>query len=233
MERKEAIEVIKKNWPDSSFTMLREALETLIPELKESEDERVRNAIINFLHEGNPFKNIKKETRQRWIAWLEKQGEQKPVKASYTTIVETGNGGINAVVKRDLSSDGCYVEQKPVNVIEFEAELYNHFGQVRDFTLGMRIAKYFYEMGVKAQVKQEGTNRNGDSQKIKSEFQKLYNEIDVCINSLVWARRLHDDTAETRAHEQMEKLMVATQQEISWMLDNGYAERERRKDEEI
>jgi hypothetical protein len=27
MERKEAIEVIKKNWPDSSFTMLREALD--------------------------------------------------------------------------------------------------------------------------------------------------------------------------------------------------------------
>ena len=39
MDRKEAIEVIKKYWPDSSFTRLRNALETLIPELKESEDE--------------------------------------------------------------------------------------------------------------------------------------------------------------------------------------------------
>ena len=52
----------------------------IFPELNESEseDEKIRKAIINFLHEGNPFKNIKKETRQRWIAWLEKQGEQKP-----------------------------------------------------------------------------------------------------------------------------------------------------------
>ena len=31
--------------------------------------------------------------------------------------------------------------------IDFEQELYNRFGQVKDFTLGMRIAKYFYEMG--------------------------------------------------------------------------------------
>lgn len=51
MERKEAIEVIKKNWPDSSFTMLREALETLVPELKESEDERIRKCIGDVVRE--------------------------------------------------------------------------------------------------------------------------------------------------------------------------------------
>jgi len=33
--------------------------------------------------------------------------------------------------------------------IDFEQELYNAFGQVKDFTLGMRIAKHFYEMGCK------------------------------------------------------------------------------------
>ena len=33
---------------------------------------------------------------------------------------------------------------------DFEQELYNAFGQVKDFTLGMRIAKYFYDMGVNA-----------------------------------------------------------------------------------
>ena len=35
--------------------------------------------------------------------------------------------------------------------IDFEQELYKAFGQVKDFTLGMRIAKYFYEMGNKSQ----------------------------------------------------------------------------------
>ena len=54
-------------------------VQDFFPELNESEDERIRKAIINFLHEGNPFKDIKKETRKGWIAWLEKQAEQKPV----------------------------------------------------------------------------------------------------------------------------------------------------------
>lgn len=31
--------------------------------------------------------------------------------------------------------------------IDFEQELYKHFGQVKDFTLGMRIGQYFYELG--------------------------------------------------------------------------------------
>ena len=74
MERKEAIEIIKKNYPDSNFTMLREALETLIPELNESEDERIRKELICFLETEIPHCNA----RDKYIAWLEKQGEQKP-----------------------------------------------------------------------------------------------------------------------------------------------------------
>lgn len=36
--------------------------------------------------------------------------------------------------------------EEPIN-IDFEQELYKHFGQVKDFTLGMQIGKYFYELG--------------------------------------------------------------------------------------
>lgn len=50
MERTEAIEVVRKNWPSEAFTLLREALETLIPELKESEDERIRKAILGLTY---------------------------------------------------------------------------------------------------------------------------------------------------------------------------------------
>ena len=35
--------------------------------------------------------------------------------------------------------------------LDFEHELYKAFGQVKDFTLGMRIAKRFYDMGKKNQ----------------------------------------------------------------------------------
>lgn len=38
----------------------------------------------------------------------------------------------------------------PVSEIDFEKELYKAFGQVKDFTLGLRIAKRFYEKGLKA-----------------------------------------------------------------------------------
>ena len=84
MERKEAIDVIKNNWPDSSFTMLREALETLIPELKESEDERIRKELIENVRElSKMYDTLQTEKEyskvQSWIAWLEKQGEQNPV----------------------------------------------------------------------------------------------------------------------------------------------------------
>ena len=42
------------------------------------------------------------------------------------------------------------LEVKDVN-LDFEQELYKAFGQVKDFTLGMRIAKYFFELGLKTQ----------------------------------------------------------------------------------
>ena len=82
----------------------------IFPELNESEseDEKIRKAIINFLHEGNPFKNIKKETRQRWIAWLEKQGEQKSF-AKYKvgdTIYYDSFGRLVSFVIANIVEDG-------------------------------------------------------------------------------------------------------------------------------
>jgi len=45
-----------------------------------------------------------------------------------------------------------YHKEEPVsNPIDFEKELYKSFGQVKDFTLGMRIAKWFYDMGKNSQ----------------------------------------------------------------------------------
>jgi hypothetical protein len=42
------------------------------------------------------------------------------------------------------------LEEKEVD-LDFETELYKRFGQVKDFILCMRIAKHFYELGLKAQ----------------------------------------------------------------------------------
>lgn len=40
------------------------------------------------------------------------------------------------------------LEVKEVD-LDFEKELYKAFGQVKDFTLGMCIARHFYELGLK------------------------------------------------------------------------------------
>lgn len=72
MTKEEAIKKIK-TW-DFLDNDEKEVLETLIPELRESEDERIRKEIISALkyanHEG---------VYNKHLAWLEKQGEQKSV----------------------------------------------------------------------------------------------------------------------------------------------------------
>ena len=50
--------------------------EQIFPELKESEDEKIRKEIIQFLQLPHP-QFVGKRNHEEWIAWLEKQGEQK------------------------------------------------------------------------------------------------------------------------------------------------------------
>lgn len=50
-------------------------LEYVFPELAESEDERIRKEMITYLSTVEDKELIPYES---WIAWLEKQGEQKP-----------------------------------------------------------------------------------------------------------------------------------------------------------
>lgn len=84
MDRQEAIRIIKNNWPEGR-QMLSEALEVLIPELAESDDEKIRKEIIDFLQEtidniGESPNIWTMNNAKKWLTWLEKQGEQKPIK---------------------------------------------------------------------------------------------------------------------------------------------------------
>ena len=75
----EAIERAKEYWETDNDNTLdikaKGTMEYLFPELKESEDERMKKTIIHALR-GDVILNKKQATRA--IAWLEKQGEQKP-----------------------------------------------------------------------------------------------------------------------------------------------------------
>ena len=78
MKRSEALDIIRKNWPDGRV-QLQEALLTLAPELKVSEDERIRGWIIRTLKSLNssPVQiDGAYEMMLPAIAWLERQGSQ-------------------------------------------------------------------------------------------------------------------------------------------------------------
>lgn len=54
-----------------------EDIEELFPELRESEDERIRKKLIS-LFQSDITEQFGEFTNEQFIAWLEKQGEQKP-----------------------------------------------------------------------------------------------------------------------------------------------------------
>ena len=56
----------------------------IFPELKESEDEKIRKCIEDLIKE-NTFSNIYGVTKDDCLAWLEKQGEQKRLDFPYVT----------------------------------------------------------------------------------------------------------------------------------------------------
>jgi len=72
--KKETIELVKKMIEDGNLSQ--EIAEKYCPELKESEDERIRKEMIEIIKkEGHDFpSSVIAEKSNSWIAWLEKQG---------------------------------------------------------------------------------------------------------------------------------------------------------------
>lgn len=102
MNRNEAIDIVRKNWPCDRH-QLSEALETLIPELKENEDEGIRKWIKKELESkyvvGNTVNNVMAD---KAFAWLEKHGEQTN---PYSGISFEYNGHIWGMCARDNGVD--------------------------------------------------------------------------------------------------------------------------------
>ena len=72
-----ALEIAKAWCKLDNNDLSNDDLKTIFPELKESEDERIRKELIFYLrYQHSISENF--EDIGKWIAWLEKQGEQKP-----------------------------------------------------------------------------------------------------------------------------------------------------------
>ena len=74
---KETIELVKKMIEDGNLSQ--EIAEKYCPELKESEDERIRKVIADIV-KAQPSDSLFNGTKEKCLAWLEKQGEQKYMK---------------------------------------------------------------------------------------------------------------------------------------------------------
>lgn len=73
---KEALEKAKKLHGKSCINNV---LEDLFPELQENEDERIRKALIEMIHDttGDECEDCYHVSKESVLSWLEKQGEKK------------------------------------------------------------------------------------------------------------------------------------------------------------
>ena len=91
----------------------RYVLERLFPELKESEDEKIRKDLITFLDEiwhlgkNANFDKWDKSDCSNWLAWLEKQGEQKPYERKDFISIPFGAFDSELVNETITIPDGC------------------------------------------------------------------------------------------------------------------------------
>lgn len=93
---------------------LKATLKRIFPELKESEDERIRKSIINLVIKSaqNGGMALHKWESQQMIAWLEKQGEDKPVDKIEPkfkvgdTIYYNSFGKVKSMIVSNVITDG-------------------------------------------------------------------------------------------------------------------------------
>ena len=69
MNREEAIEAIKCNWPDSRYTILREALDMAISALWQQEHDRNEPLTLDELRQmnGEPVYSVEITGREEWL----------------------------------------------------------------------------------------------------------------------------------------------------------------------
>lgn len=80
MTKEEATKILKDFHDKSALFSVRTALETLCPELKEPDDREIKKALLNYMTKmwENSLDDVCGVHVGDVIAWLERQGEQKP-----------------------------------------------------------------------------------------------------------------------------------------------------------
>lgn len=122
---KDALELAKSYYGDGNMF-----LDTIFPELKESEDERIRKWLYNLIDRMS-FEEDNEPFRKSVLAWIEKQKEQKPESCDCSRDEESYINGIHHV----LMNPEAYglIKQKPAEWSEEDEKMLNVIiGNYRD-----------------------------------------------------------------------------------------------------
>ena len=132
---KEALDKVQRFY-NNSVAITKKGLEDIFPELTESEDEKIRKAIINeiSLLEKESVVEQMKAVYQSWIAWLEKQGEQEKLntyidKIASDTIYNDENGN---PIDKDLMAFASKVAFSMIPAIKTESYHHINRGRISD-----------------------------------------------------------------------------------------------------
>ena len=129
----EAIERARIHYNTTDSVADAELIELIFPELKESDDEKIRKEIIAILqYKYEKYPNDPKYCNApQWIAWLEKQGEQKPVfemktpEESLGIDSETYNKIVDECIYGDAKQNHAWSEDDEVKINRIVACLEN------------------------------------------------------------------------------------------------------------
>ena len=164
--------------------MMPERLEYVFPELKESDDERIRKGIIKSIMDlNNDWLELHGVTKETALAWIEKQAEH----ANFRNKIQIGDkvtrnkDGVLvnlSQLKRVAKKDEKQGEQKPnynnkelKDVVIEELSKYNNnclnTPWATDST-GLQYPLYFANLGAKWQKKQKSVWSEKDEAKLKS-----------------------------------------------------------------
>lgn len=100
-------------------------LESIFSELKESEDENIKNEIIDFIKNSHNYWQPNDSIAKKWVAWLEKQSEQKPEWS------EEEKGNVDIIVSR-LEVDIEYWESRSKRRVDEDKRVIGWLKSLKD-----------------------------------------------------------------------------------------------------
>lgn len=122
MEKKEAMKILKDFYDKSALFSIRTALDTIIPELKENEDEKIRKDIKqHFLHLDDSFPD-----KAKWLTWLENHSDKPQGKSSLEAINEEKVDNANKIVVKPKFKVDDWIVNTITNDVEQIIDITNN-----------------------------------------------------------------------------------------------------------